>query len=119
MSIWPTRCCATATRNAFALLYRLLHRLRRERGVLDNPADPLMARLNGLAKAVRRDSHKMRAFVRFREVPGDGPRRRFAAWFEPEHLIVPRNAPFFARRFADMDWTILTPGNPPSSATAC
>ena len=70
----------------FALLYRLLHRLRHERGIMGNPADPLMARLEALAKAVRRDSHKMRAFVRFRELPGadDAPRRRFAAWFEHE-----------------------------------
>ncbi|WP_112874058.1 UdgX family uracil-DNA binding protein [Paracoccus endophyticus] len=109
----------------FALLYAVLWRLRGDRGLLENPADPLVARLNGLARAVRRDSHKMRAFVRFREVPaavpaplsgdgsldcgGDAPRRRFAAWFEPDHLIVARTAPFFARRFADMDWTILTP----------
>ncbi|WP_134726551.1 UdgX family uracil-DNA binding protein [Paracoccus luteus] len=93
----------------FALLYTALWRLSGERGLLANPADPLVARLEALAKSVRRDSHKMRAFVRFRELPGDGPRRRFAAWFEPDHLILARNAPFFARRFADMDWTILTP----------
>ena len=95
----------------FSLLYGLLHRLRHDRGIMGNPADPLMARLEALAKSVRRDSHKMRAFVRFRELPAetDAPRRRFAAWFEPEHFIVARNAPFFARRFADMDWTILTP----------
>ena len=66
-------------------------------------------RLQALAKSVRRDIHKMHAFVRFREVPGDGPRRCFAAWFEPSHLIVERATPFFARRFGDMDWIILTP----------
>ena len=36
-------------------------------------------------------------------------RRRFAAWFEPEHYIVERVAGFFTRRFADMDWLIATP----------
>ena len=33
----------------------------------------------------------------------------FVAWFEPEHHIVELAAPFFARRFADMPWSILTP----------
>jgi len=31
------------------------------------------------------------------------------AWFEPERHIVEATAPFFARRFAQMRWTILTP----------
>lgn len=60
------------------------------------------------AKAVRRDMHKMKAFVRFREVTGpDGA--VFIAWFEPSNDIVARVAPFFVRRFAGMRWSILTP----------
>ena len=35
--------------------------------------------------------------------------RTYVAWFEPEHHIVELAAPFFARRFADMPWSILTP----------
>jgi DNA polymerase len=31
------------------------------------------------------------------------------AWFEPDHFIVARAAPFFQRRFTDMDWIIATP----------
>src|ERR1700759_2956171 len=50
----------------------------------------------------------MHAFVRFREV-GTGDETRFVAWFEPEHHIVELAAPFFARRFADMPWSIFTP----------
>jgi len=61
-----------------------------------------------MAKAVRRDEHKMHAFVRFREV-GREQNSHFVAWFEPEHHIVELAAPFFARRFADMPWSILTP----------
>jgi DNA polymerase len=49
----------------------------------------------------------MKAFVRFREVPGE--RDRFIAWFEPGHHILQRVAPFFARRFTGMQWAILTP----------
>jgi DNA polymerase len=57
---------------------------------------------------VRRDIHKMRAVVRFRALE-DAEGERFVAWFEPAHFIVERNAPFFARRFTGMRWTILTP----------
>ena len=45
-----------------------------------------------MEKAVRRDIHKMRAFVRFRKI-GEGDDERYVAWFEPEHFIVERNAP--------------------------
>ncbi|MCF7751447.1 UdgX family uracil-DNA binding protein [Bacillus subtilis subsp. subtilis] len=91
-----------------ALLYRMLWRITRgERRLLTNPADPDVVRAMDLAQAVRRDSHKMKAFVRFREVPGE--QEAFIAWFEPDHHIVDRVAPFFARRFAGMRWAILTP----------
>jgi len=92
----------------FALLYALLVQLRGRPASLEDRADPLVRRVEGLAKAVRRDLHKMRAFVRFRELANaDGP--RFIAWFEPEHHIVRANAGFFVRRFASMRWSILTP----------
>ncbi|MFC3167400.1 UdgX family uracil-DNA binding protein [Paracoccus fontiphilus] len=93
----------------WALLYTALIRLQDNRGFITNPADPLTDRLSRMAKSVRRDIHKMHAFVRFHELPGDGPRRSFGAWFEPEHLILEAATPFFARRFADMDWLIATP----------
>jgi len=88
----------------FALLYAVLLRLKSHRHALDDAADPLVRRLNDLAKAVRRDVHKMHAFVRFREIDG-----RFVAFFEPEHHIVRRAASFFVERFANMRWSILTP----------
>ncbi|SEM09063.1 DNA polymerase [Pseudoxanthomonas sp. GM95] len=91
-----------------ALLYRLLWRMGQgERGLLDHATDADVHRAEVLAKSVRRDTHKMKAFVRFREVPGET--EAFVAWFEPEHYIVDRVAPFFARRFAGMRWAILTP----------
>ncbi|MEA3008520.1 MAG: uracil-DNA glycosylase [Sphingomonadales bacterium] len=92
----------------FALLYSLLLRLRERPGLMSDSADPLVQRLERMAKAVRRDIHKMRAFLRFREVETpEGP--RFVAWFEPEHHIVRANGGFFVRRFANMAWSILTP----------
>lgn len=92
----------------FALLYALLCRLRGQPGLMEDKADPLLRRVDALAKAVRRDIHKMRAFVRFREMADEGG-ERFVAWFEPEHHIVRANAGFFVRRFASMRWSILTP----------
>jgi uracil-DNA glycosylase family protein len=50
----------------------------------------------------------MEAFVRFREI-GREQTSRYIAWYEPEHHIVEATASFFARRFADMAWSILTP----------
>lgn len=99
---------AHADPERFALLYRMLVRLREAPRRIEDRADPLLRRLEEMAKAVRRDIHKMRAFLRFREVDTpEGP--RFVAWFEPEHHIVRMNAGFFVRRFASMRWSILTP----------
>lgn len=95
--------------SAPALLYSALHRHQIERRALFNPADALSNRIERLSKAVRRDIHKMHAFVRFSELPRKGDRRRFGAWFEPEHQVLEVGSPFFAKRFADMDWTIATP----------
>ena len=92
----------------FDLFYRLLARVAANRTALGDAADPDLVRARALAKAVRRDKHKMTAFVRFREVATEaGP--RFVAWFEPDHHIVEATAPFFVRRFAAMRWSILTP----------
>ena len=120
----------------FALMYRLLWRLRSEPSLRHDPIDPDRVEADRMAQAVRRDMHKMKAFVRFRPItalhdavagpsglPDDPvvdtaavdatdlhtPAIRHVAWFEPEHHIVEAVAPFFARRFAQMQWSILTP----------
>ncbi|MBP0483230.1 UdgX family uracil-DNA binding protein [Sagittula salina] len=94
----------------FGRLYAALHALQSDRRLLEDRADPRVDRLNRLAKEVGRDKHKMTAFVRFREITPDGANRRaFAAWFEPSHYITEPTAPFFAKRFGDMDWSIATP----------
>ena len=94
----------------FALLYRLLWRLQANPRMMEDKADPDVRRIEELDKNVRRDSHKMHAFVRFRLVENeetDG--EHYVAWFEPEHYILRANAGFFMRRFANMRWSILTP----------
>ncbi|HTG37969.1 UdgX family uracil-DNA binding protein [Sphingomonas sp.] len=95
-------------RQRFAMLYAMLVRLIDQPRLIDDRADPLRRKLDEMAKAVRRDIHKMRAFLRFREVTDDGG-ERFVAWFEPDHHIVRANAAFFVNRFNTMGWSILTP----------
>ncbi len=94
----------------WALLYRLLWRqMHGEPRLLANEVDPDVRRLAVLEKAVRRDSHKMKAFVRFRRVVAGDGEETFIAWHRPDYDIVERVAPFFADRFGVMRWSILTP----------
>ena len=102
--------CASRAQGAFDLAYRLLIRVADTPKLLSNRADPDMDRAEKLAKNIRRDMHKMKAFVRFREVTQPGAnRRQFVSWFEPDHRIEELIGGFFARRFGDMDWVIVTP----------
>lgn len=93
----------------FDLLYRLFWRVQANRNLLDDATDADVVKASLMIKAVRRDIHKMRAFVRFREVAESDGTNHYVAWFEPDHQIVRVNAGFFARRFASMRWSILTP----------
>lgn len=110
-------------------LYRVLWRLTvgGEPQLLAVSVDEDVLRLTRMAKAVQREVHTMHAFVRFRAVGGAGPNGtvpngaaldaadapagdvEYVAWFEPEHHVVERAAAFFARRFPNMRWAILTP----------
>ena len=92
----------------FAILYRLLWRLRGDHDLLGVDDDPDVARALAMAKAVHRDRRGMQARIRFREI-GREQKSHYVAWFDPEHHIVEAAAPFFASRFADMPWSILTP----------
>jgi len=92
----------------FALLYRLLWRLRRHADLMHVATDADIIHIQRMAKAVHQDRYKMEAFVRFREI-GRAPDNRFVAWFEPAHHIVEASAPFFVSRFAEMRWSIMTP----------
>ncbi len=97
----------------WARLYSVLYRIKigGDRDLLKKHTDHEIHTLEMMAKAVRRDRHKMKAFVRFRKVgeTADTKREQFVAWFEPDHHIVELTAPFFVKRFTGMDWSILTP----------
>lgn len=93
----------------FALLYEVFWRiLNGERDLADRASDRTVSRLLDYSHAVRRDIHKMHAFLRFKEQQLDG-RTVFTAWFEPHHYILKRAIPFFVDRFASMEWMIATP----------
>jgi DNA polymerase len=92
----------------FALLYRLLWRLKADHDLFQTMTDPDVAQATAMANDVHRDVQRMRDVVRFREI-GREQKAHYAAWFEPEHHIIEFTAPFFVRRYADMPWSILTP----------
>ena len=95
--------------NRWELLYRTLWRLTHgERNLLQITTDDDIHELHQMQKAVTRDVHKMKAFVRFRKVESPDDSENYIAWHRPDHRIVRLAAPFFARRFKGMNWTILT-----------
>jgi probable DNA metabolism protein len=89
----------------FSLLYRLLWRLIHEPNLRNDPVDADMMRAQHLAHAVRRDIHKIKAYLKF--VPIDD--RMQVAFFEPSHHVLETVAPWFARKFPDHAWVIFTP----------
>ncbi len=93
----------------WSLLYRTLWRLtHHEPRLLEVLVDDDVRQLYEMDKAVRRDAHKMHAFVRFRKVQ-DEQGDHYIAWHRPDHLIVRFVAGFFRERFGVQRWTILTP----------
>lgn len=93
----------------FALLYRLLWRLQGEPHLLHLHSDPDMQKARSFARMVSQAAHKMKAFVRFRLTTDDEGAETYIAWFEPAHRVAEMTAPFFLRRFATMNFSILTP----------
>jgi probable DNA metabolism protein len=93
----------------WSLLYRMLWRLTHgESHLLELSTDEDVYGAERMEKQVRRDAHKMKAFVRFRRLE-EVRNEWFVAWHRPDHRIARLVAPFFADRFANMKWTILTP----------
>ncbi|GAA5130059.1 TIGR03915 family putative DNA repair protein [Luteolibacter yonseiensis] len=96
----------------WALLYQILWRIVRngEKHLVSIASDPDVSQALLFARAVRKEIHKMHAFVRFRLIDADETgRERYAAWFEPDHHVIEAGAPFFKKRFSNMDWSIFSP----------
>ena len=99
-------CFCSADRWAF--LYKVIWRWQRGEKEVLSAADEDGNRLHAMVKAVHREEHDMRAYVRFRERPDDaGP--RFIAWYEPVHNVLQKGARHFAARLGHVTWLIATP----------
>ena len=105
----------------WSLMYQLAWRIvcDNEKTLLSDSADRDVRKAEAMQKQVRFDAHKFKAFVRFKKVV-DMPAAdddavhatdavHYVAWHRPEHRTLPLVAPFFAKRFAVMRWTIFTP----------
>lgn len=93
----------------FALLYRLLWRLVHEPTLRNDPIDHDMLHAHQMGQAVRRDIHKMKTFVQFREIDAGAAQSVAMAWYEPAHHIMQTVAPWFARRMPGERWVLFTP----------
>ncbi len=91
------------------LMYRLAWRSLRQPHLLEDAADSDVHRALQMENAVNREVHKMHAFVRFREMRDEDGATRYFAWFEPTHEVLRLGAPFFSKRFPNMEWMIATP----------
>lgn len=93
----------------WSLLYTALWRIMRgERHLLHLFTDTVVSQLLHMQKAVSRDAHKMKAFVRFKLYEREG-KSLYLAWHKPDHNIVEWVAPFFQQRFSVLNWLIITP----------
>ncbi len=108
LSMLQSAACFRAA-DRYAFLYKIVWRWQSgERDVL-SAADQDGGRLHAMVKAIRREIHKMNAYLRFRERPVELGAPQFVAWFEPEHDVLPQVAAHFSRRMGQTSWMIGTP----------
>ena len=93
----------------WALLYRVLYRLTHgEPRLLSRATDPDIRVLARMGSAVRRDIHKLHAFVRFRKIEHDG-KPLWVSFYEPDHRVLAAAVPHFVARLGDEPFLIATP----------
>jgi DNA polymerase len=89
----------------YSVLYRLTHGIPH---LLEIPCDGEVNQLVAMEREVGRDVQRMQSFVRFRVLRIDA-QEHYIAWHRPDHYILERTAPWFAARFRELRWSILTP----------
>jgi DNA polymerase len=92
----------------WAFMYRVLWRWQHGDRAVASAADEDGARLNAMAKSVRRAQHDMIAYVRFRQSDTPGM-PEYLAWYEPGHDVLAYAAEHFARRMGRSTWLLGTP----------
>ncbi len=90
------------------LLYKLAYRIVYEnKNLMSLALDNDVLDFHRRMKLVSRDLHKMKAFVRFKEIKKDD-QSIYMAWHRPDHRVLKFSAPFFTDRFNGMNWAIFT-----------
>lgn len=93
----------------FALLYRLLWRMQKQREVLFDLNDTDVGKLRRRVEAVLAESQRMKDELRFRRAVAGNGEKGLAAWFAPRHYVLERVAVHFAGKIAHEAWLITTP----------
>lgn len=94
--------------STWSLLYRLLYRIVFEnREIMQIALDNDVLEFERKRNLVSRDLHKMKAFVRFKEIKKND-QSIYVAWHRPDHRVLKFSAPFFTDRFNGMNWIIFT-----------
>jgi uracil-DNA glycosylase len=91
------------------LLYSVLWRLKENRNLLKLEADDEVKTLVFMDQQVRRDVERMKAGVKFERIQIEPQHERLIAWHRPDYAIVELTGLFFAERYSDVRWSILTP----------
>lgn len=84
---------------AFYILQRLF---RAERTLLENYGNEQVIRFHQTLTKVRRESHRMKAFIRFRKSSNG----LFYCLIEPDFNVLPLIIDFFRKRYAEQPWLI-------------
>lgn len=103
---WAGRYCAE---DRWAPLYRVLWRVVGGDRAALLAGDPDGSLLHRRVKAVRREIHHLKAFVRFNERETREAEPQFVAWFEPAHEVLDCVAEHFAQRMGQTRWLIASP----------
>ncbi len=94
--------------STWGLLYKLAFRIVYEnKNLMELALDDDVLDFQRRLKLVSRDLHKMKAFVRFKEIKKDD-QSFYMAWHRPDHRVLKLSAPFFTDRFNGMNWSIFT-----------
>lgn len=90
-------------RKALNATFRIICRLfDGDKDILQNYGDPDVLYFTQTLKKIRRESHRMKAFVRFSK-SSDG---LYFAIIEPDFNVLPLISKFFKERYADQSWLI-------------
>lgn len=87
------------------LIYRYVQKTIAQAGadISEQWADDVVQRVYDLSRWLRREKHRMEAFVRFEQATSG----LYHATIEPEVNVLPLIAGHFARRYADQEWLIF------------